>query len=113
MGYAIVACAIVVAAALISGVIFFACGIGTYLLFEYHYGRKLIFERQKSFEAGRREEQQRRAKEIRELELPTNKYEAEEAKTYAEGLAGLYPQDQELQKAIDQSQKLKEMIGGT
>ena len=111
MGYAAFFALVLVGVA-ISGAVFFACGIGTYLLFEWFYGRKLGLERQKAFDAGRRSEQDRRAKEIKDLELPNNKYEAEDAKTYAEGLAGLYPEDSSLKEAIENSRKLKEKIGG-
>lgn len=112
MAYALIACAIAFGAALISGALFFASGVGLYLFFERVYGHRLVVERQKAYEAGRQAEIARRAKEIKDLELPNNKYEAEEAKTYAEGLAGLYPADPELKKAIEQSQKLKEIVGG-
>lgn len=112
MGIAVLSAAIFVGCALLAGAWFFSAGIAVYVFFERAYGQRLIVERQKAYEAGRQAEIARRAKEIRDLELPNNKYEEEEAKTYAEGLAGLYPADPELKKAIEQSQKLKEIVGG-
>lgn len=111
MAYALIACAIAFGAALISGALFFASGVGIYIFFEKIYGQRLVWERQKAYEAGIRSELEKRAKEIQALDLPTNKYEAEENKTYAEGLAGLYPKDPTLQEAINTSQKLREIVG--
>ena len=115
MVYGSVACAafcgLVLAASIVAGVFYFAAGLGAYLFFERVYHSRKGLECQKAFEAGVRSELEKRAKEIQALDLPTNKYEEQENKTYAEGLAGLYPKDPTLQDAIKTSQKLKEIVG--
>lgn len=43
-------------------------------------------------------------------ELPKTVKEAEESRAWAEGLAGLYPQDVELQKELERVQKERKML---
>jgi hypothetical protein len=116
MGYFAIACALfcgaVILASVWAGGILSLLGVGVYAYLDRIFGAKLKAGRDAAYHDGyeRGKLDGERLKKYNESPMPKTSKEAFETKTWAEGLAALYPSDPELKKELDLLKKEKEML---
>src|SRR5574342_26639 len=94
VGLGVVACAL----CLVSGACFLACGFIAYAVFERWYNTRLTDVRHDAYETGRNAAIRERGEAILKQGGPETPLQADELMTYADGLAEMYPKDEELLK---------------
>ena len=117
MGYiaAAIAFLAVLAACIWAGSVLSILGVCIYAYLDRAFGANLQRGRAESFKTGydRGKLDGERLKAYNESPLPKTRNEAFETKQWAEGLAGLYPNDPELKKEVDRIQKERNLLDST